>query len=126
MYKHISRFSNVFVCIRVFAISTCRRKLSWRKSEIPRTSFQAKNRTPLFRLLYISRIKCRPFSSCIFRDLICSVFLRIMMASKTVMQLCSTIMLIMSTTVINVVCGMYYHNLSIFLTVILICNFSLY
>lgn len=36
--------------------------------------------------------------------------LKIMMASKTVIQLYSTIILIMLITIINVVCGMYYHN----------------
>lgn len=75
MYKYIKKFSNILVCIRVFAISTCHRKLSWRKSEITRTLVQVKNGASLFRLLYISwKVERQPFSSCI-QDLICAIFL---------------------------------------------------
>lgn len=73
VHECLMKFSNIFACIRVFAISTCRRKLSWRKSEILQTLVQ-ENGASLFRLLYISRkVECRPFSSCI-QDLICAIF----------------------------------------------------
>ncbi|XP_036139957.1 C-type lectin domain family 12 member B isoform X2 [Monomorium pharaonis] len=106
VYECLMKFSNVLARIRVFAISTCHRKLSWRKSEIPRTLIQAKNGTSLFRLLlYISRKVDAGLSVPVAKIISTLHFFFGLktMTRKIAMQLYSSIMLVTVITIVSTI-----------------------